>query len=121
MNIEKLKLEYLKLTSVCAETNYSDKNSVRRNNNAVKKMYGIIEELSESKNQNEILKFAELLDVKENRTNSWVAIQLLEKIKVAKITERKCLEVIKSAISENTLVAFGLKIWLNNYNSKTRI
>ena len=118
MNIEKLKLEYLKLTSICAETNFSDKNSVRKNNIAVQKMYGIMTELSESNDQNEILIFSKLLGVKENRTNSWIAIQLLEKLKVDKNTEKQCLEVIESVISENTRDAIGFKIWLDEYNSK---
>ena len=113
MKIEKLKLEYLKLTSICAETNFSDKSSVRKNNIAVQKMYGIMTELSESNDQNEILIFSKLLGVKENRTNSWIAIQLLEKLKVDKNTEKQCLEVIEIVITENTRDAIGFKIWLD--------
>ena len=78
MKIENLKERYLKLTKICAETDYADKKSVRKNNSSVNEMYKILESISEFKNQIDIQKFAELLNVEENRTNLRVATQMLE-------------------------------------------
>ncbi|MDY2588508.1 hypothetical protein [Winogradskyella aquimaris] len=120
MNIESLKEKYLKLTKICAETDYADKKSVRKNNSAVNEMYKIVELISENDNGIEIQKFAELLTVKENRTNLWVATHMLEKLNVDNKTEQQALKILKKVASGNGTDAIGYKSWLNNYKLKNR-
>ena len=118
MKIEELKTEYLNLTKICAEIDYSDKKSVKRNNSAVTKMYKIINLLSESNNETEILNFAELLTVEQNKTNLWVATQMLEKLNVDKKTEQNALKIIKKIAEGNGTQAMGFQIWLSEYKLK---
>ncbi|MEM9078703.1 MAG: hypothetical protein AAGC43_16805 [Bacteroidota bacterium] len=118
MNIDSLKERYLKLTKICAETDYADKKSVGDNNSAVNEMYKVLESISESKNQTDIQKFTELLNVEENRTNLWVATQMLEKLRVDKKTEQKALKIIKNVASGNGTEAMGFQSWLSEYQIK---
>ena len=118
MNIENLKERYLKLTKICAETDYADKKSVRINNSAVNEMYKILESISEFENQADIQKFAELLNIEENRTNLWVATQMLEKLSVDKKTEQKALKLIKKVANGNGTEAMGFQSWLSEYRIK---
>ena len=80
MNIENLIEDYKRQTKICSEIDYSDKASVKKNNKAVNRMYQIVELISESNNQNGIDEFSKLLKDKENRTNLWSAVHLLEKL-----------------------------------------
>ncbi len=118
MKIDNLKERYLKLTKICAETDYADKKSVRKNNSSINEMYKILESISESKNQTDIQKFAELLNVEENRTNLWVATQMLEKLNVDKKTEQKALKIIKNVANGNGTEAMGFQSWLSEYQIK---
>lgn len=120
MNIENLKEKYLKLTKICAETDYTDKKSVQENNSAVNEMYKILESISESKNQTDIQKFAELLNIEENRTNLWIATQMLEKLNVDKKTEQKALKIIKKVANGNGTEAMGFQSWLSEYRIKNQ-
>ena len=115
MNIQNLKERYIKLTQICAETDYADKKSVRKNNSVVKEMYKIMELISESENQIEIQNFAELLNIKENRTNLWVATQMLEKLNANQKTEQKALKIIKNIANGNGTEAIGFQSWLSEY------
>jgi len=115
MNIENLKERYLELTKTCAETDFADKKSVRKNNSAVNEMYTIIDLISESENQVEIQNFAELLNVKENRTNLWAAAQMLEKLNVDQKIEQKALNIIKNVANGNGTEAMGFQSWLSEY------
>ena len=103
------------MTKICAETDYADKKSVRKNNSTVNEMYKILESISKSENQADIQKFAELLNVEENRTNLWVATQMLEKLSVDKKTEQKALKIIKNVANGNGTEAMGFQIWLSEY------
>jgi hypothetical protein len=120
MSIENLKEKYLELTKVCAETDYADKKSVQKNNAAVKEMYRLVELVAKNNNGIEIQKFAELLHVKEDRTNLWAATQMLEKLKVDQQTEGQALGIIKDAASGNGTDAIGFKTWLKDYELKSR-
>jgi transcription initiation factor TFIIIB Brf1 subunit/transcription initiation factor TFIIB len=115
MNIDELKAEYLNLTKICAEIDYSDKKSVKRNNSAVKRMYKIMNLLSENNCGTEILNFSELLAVAENKTNLWVAAQMLEKLNVDKKTEQNALKIIKKAAKGNGTEGMGFQSWLAEY------
>lgn len=118
MNIESLKERYLKLTKICSEADYADKKSVRKSNSAVNEMYKILESLSESKNESDIQKFAEMLNIDENRTNIWVTTQMLEKLNVDKKTEQKALRIIKNVANGNRTEAMGFQSWLSEYQIK---
>lgn len=118
MNIENLKERYLELTKICAETDYADKKSVRKNISAVNEMYKIVELFSKSDNQVEFLIFAELLNVEENRTNLWVATQMLEKLNVNQNTELKALKIIKNVAKGDGTEAMGFQNWLSEYKPK---
>ncbi|WP_298755225.1 hypothetical protein [uncultured Psychroserpens sp.] len=115
MDIEYLKERYLKLTKICAETDYADKKSVQKNNSAVNEMYKILDLISESENQIEIQKFAELLNVEKSRTNLWVATQMLEKLNVDQKTEKRALNIIKSVANGSGADAMGFQSWLSEY------
>ena len=117
MNIDNLKEKYIKQTKICSETDYKDKNSIRKNNSAVNEMYKIIELISEKNDKLEIKKFTELLNIKENRTNIWTATHILEKMNVDKKTEQLALEIIKKVANENGIDSLGYQSWLNNYKS----
>ena len=118
MNINELKLEYLNLTKICAEIDYSDKKSVKRNNSAVNRMYEVMNLLSKRNNQMEILNFAELLTVVENKTNLWVAAQMLEKLNVDEKTEQNALKIIKKAAEGDGTEGMGFRSWLAEYELK---
>jgi hypothetical protein len=121
MNIDNLKEKYIKLTKICSETYYTDKNSIRKNNSAVNEMYKIIELISEKNNQSEIKKFSELLNITENRTNIWAATHMLEKIKVDKKMEKLALKIIKKVAKGNGTDSLGYQSWLSNYKSINNI
>ena len=87
MRIDKLIDEYKNLPKICEQTDYANKISVKANNKAVSQMYKIVDLL----NQDSIgfVKFKELLDITEYKTNLWVATHILEKMNPDKDTERK--------------------------------
>ncbi len=118
MNIEDLKERYIKLTKICAETDYTDQKSVRKNNSAVNEMYKILESISESEDQAYVQKFAELLNFEENRTNLWTATQMLEKLNVDQRTEQKALKIIRNVANGNGTEAMGFQSWLSEYKLK---
>ncbi len=118
MNIDNLIEKYLKLTKSCAETDYTDKKSVRKNNSAVNEMYKIVELISKNDNGIEMQKFAELLTVEENRTNLWVATHMLEKLNIDKKTKQQALKIINKVANGNGTDAMGYKSWLINYKLK---
>ena len=105
------------MTKVCSETDYTDRNSIRKNNSAVNEMYEIVGLISEKNDQLEIKKFSELLNIKEYRTNIWSATHILEKIKVDKKTEQIALKIIRKVANGNGADSLGYQSWLSNYKS----
>ncbi|MCB0744080.1 MAG: hypothetical protein KDC67_09260 [Ignavibacteriae bacterium] len=118
MNIENLIEDYKRQAKICSEIDYMDKDSVKKNNKAVNRMYQIVELISESNNQNEIDEFSKLLKDKENRTNLWSAVHLLEKLNFDKKTEKEALKIIEKVAKGNTSEAMGFQYWLKEYKSK---
>ena len=55
MSIEGLIEKYLKLTKICAETDYANKKSVRKNNSSVNEMNKIVELISKNDNRNNLI------------------------------------------------------------------
>lgn len=118
MNIDDLIEDYKRQTKICSEIDYSDKNSVKKNNKAVNRMYQIVELISESNKQSEIEEFSKLLNDQENRTNLWSAVHLLEKLNFDKKTEKEALKIIEKAAKGNTSEAIGFQYWLKEYKSE---
>lgn len=114
MTIEELINEYKQMTYVCSLIDYADMETVEWNNQAVSRMYEIIELIRNRKEKDEILEFSNLLDIKENRTDIWVAVQILELLEVDNDTEEKALRIIKKDAETST----GMKYWLEDYSRK---
>ena len=110
--------EYLELTKTCASTDYGDKKSVRLHNKSVDRMYEIAEKIGYEQTTETIADFAKLLDIKDNKTNVWAAVHLLERIPSDKITQEKALKIIKRQADGDTAEAMGFRIWLDNYKKK---
>jgi len=109
--------EYRACAAICAETNYSNKQSVRKHNQAVGKMYKIIN-VAISQGQEHVKALIPLLD--EPLCAKWLAHHLLEKTIVEHGIEQKCLAIIESLASGNGPDASGEKFWLKNYRENKR-
>ena len=112
--------EYKTLAAICASTDFDDKQSVGRNNEAVKRMYAIIESLNVSPEHEGVAEFTKLLDVEENKTNLWVATQLLERTSLDGETETKALNIIKKVAAGDSADALGFRYWLKDWNNKNK-
>lgn len=84
--IEELINEYKENVFICRQINYNDKKSIKLNNRAVDRMYRIINIINADLGEEEINEFSKLLDIEDYGTNVWVAVQMLEKIKVKDFT-----------------------------------
>lgn len=58
-------------------------------------MYEIAEKIGYEQITETVVEFAKLLDIKDNKTDVWSAVHLLERIPSDKTTEEKALEIIK--------------------------
>lgn len=110
--------EYLALTAICAETNYDDITSVKRHNNSVKRMYEIVMAVGSGQADVSIEQFSALLDIAENKTNIWVAAQLLEKVKTDQVIEAKALSIIHQVAKGDGAEALGFTLWLKKWNNE---
>ena len=72
--------EYIELTKVCSQTDYSDKKSVRNHNKSVDRMSKIVERIGREDMSETFNDFYRLLDIMENGTNIWAAVHMLERI-----------------------------------------
>jgi hypothetical protein len=115
MTIDYLKAEYKRQTEICAETDYADKKTIRKNNAAVDRMYAIIDSVSKSEEKDAITNFAQLLNEEENRTHIWAAIQMLEKLKVDEITKKVAIKIIETEAKSDSDSAVGLQYWLEKH------
>ena len=112
--------EYKELTATCARTDYTNKSSLRKHNKAAKRMYEIVDEIRKSQKQEQLNQFVELLDIADNKTNLWAAVQMLEKLSVDNETETKALKIIKSESQGNSADALGYQIWLNKWTENNK-
>jgi len=111
--------EYKKQTKICATTDFTNKSSVRKNNQAVDQMYRIVDEVS--KDLNTTKAFLEVLHIEENRTRIWAAVHILEKLVVDKQTEVIALKIIKTEAKSDSTSALGFTYWLQNYTSQNKL
>ena len=108
--------EYRHLTSICNSIDYSDKKSVKLNNNSVTRMYQIIDKIKTAFGDNGVTEFAKLIDIKQDRTDIWASVQMLEKMPVDKIVEAKALTIIKQEAKHS----LGMEYWLKNYQDNKK-
>lgn len=110
--------EYLELTKVCASTDYAGKESVKRHNKSVDRMYEIAEKIGSGHTEERIQDFTKLLDVADNKTNVWAAVHILERIPVDTSIEERALEIIKQQANGGPPEGMGFRIWLDNYKKR---
>ena len=110
--------EYIELTKVCSQTDYSDKKSVRNHNKSVDRMSKIVERIGREDTSETFNDFYRLLDIPENGTNIWAAVHMLERIPVDSITESKALQIIKQIAKGDSAEAMGFQSWLDDYKKK---
>jgi hypothetical protein len=116
--IKNLIEEYKTLTANCANTDYSDKLSVKKHNITVKRMYEIIDSIRGEKTNETIVEFKGLLDLTLNKTNLWAAIHLLERITLDTDLENKAIKIVEAAAKRNDNEAIGYQIWINEWKEK---
>lgn len=107
--------EYKKCAEICSRFNSSDKNSVKNNNQAVSRMYKIVEKVSKEGDE-AIEKLAILLD--DPISGQWLAHQLVEKINLPMHIENKCFQIIEKLAKEDAIGSMGEKIWLAEWKKK---
>ena len=116
--IEDLVEEYKGLTKNCYQVDYSNKKALKKNNDSVKRMYEIIETVKNEFAVDGILELASLLDDENNRTNLWIATQLLEKVTLDKQTEEKAFRIVEKVAKGDDILALGYRYWINDWKSK---
>ena len=102
--------KYLLYVETCKKTNYEDRGSIRKHNNAVAQMYALVENTA---NQPELKELVSLLD--DDDAKVWLAHQLVEKKQLKKSEITKCFEIVENLIQSG---AIGEDIWLNEWQSK---
>jgi succinate dehydrogenase flavin-adding protein (antitoxin of CptAB toxin-antitoxin module) len=112
--------EYIELTKICAETDYSDKKSVKKHNKSVDRMYEIAEKIGYEMTDETIDDFKSLLDIKDNKTNIWAAVHMIERIPIDKKTENKAIDLIKEIAKGDTAEAMGFRYWLDDYKKSKK-
>jgi hypothetical protein len=118
MTLPELIKEYRKQAIVCSKIDYSDKQSVNANNNAIKIMYGIVDTIKSQFGVDGVEEFAKLLDIKDYNVNVWSATHLLEKMKVGPVAEEKALAIIKNVAKQDSVEGLGFRYWLKDYEAK---
>ena len=116
--IEDLVEEYKGLTKNCYQVDYSNKKALKKNNDSVKRMYEIIETVKNEFAADGILELASLLDDENNRTNLWIATQLLEKVALDKQTEEKAFRIVEKVAKGDDILELGYRYWINDWKSK---
>ena len=116
-NIDGLVEEYRKCAEICLGTDYGDELAVKKHNKAVDNMYSIVENIA-SQGSTAIDRLSVLLD--EENLNTWIAFQLLDRIKVTPEIEKKCLSIIQNQASGEGPNALGTKYWLKEWKRKKR-
>jgi hypothetical protein len=118
MTAEDLINEYKTLPKNCYEIDYSNSDAIKLNNDSVKRMYKIVQQLNKEFGTKGIEKIKPLLDVTEYRTNLWLAVHLLEKAKLDQHLEKKTLDIIEKFSNGDDLLAAGYKSWLKAWKAK---
>jgi hypothetical protein len=120
MTLEKLIEEYKAQPKICSRIDYLDKKTIRANNNAISKMYKIVDAINKNFGQKGTIEFQKLLDLKEDRINIWAAVHLLEKLNSSKAIETKALKIIREVAKGDDITAFGFRHWLKDWKNKRK-
>lgn len=115
MTLPELITEYKDQVIICSEISYSDKQSVNKNNVAVKRMYEIIGIINSQFGPDGVIEFSKLLNVKDNNTYIWAAPQLLEKMNSTQEIKEKALRIIREVAKEDNARGIGFRHWLKQY------
>jgi hypothetical protein len=118
MTVEELVNEYRELPKNCYDVDYSSPDAIKLNNDSVKRMYKIVQQLNKEFGAKGIEKIKPLLDVTTHRTNLWIAVHLLEKGNPDQETEKKALGIIERFSNGDDLLAAGYKSWLKAWKAK---
>ena len=109
--------EYKEMAQICYHIDYSNKKSVKNNNKAVDRMYQIVNIINSDFGGDGINEFKKLIYYKENKTDLWAAVHMLEKMEIDKATMQKALTIIKQEAKQSV----GLEYWLKAYEKNRLI
>jgi len=115
MTLHELIKEYKDQAYICFKIDYADKKSVKSSNDAVKRMYEIVDIIKSQFGVLGINEFSTLLDVKENNIYIWAAPQLLEKMSPSQEIKSKALEIIREVSKEDSVRGIGFRNWLKQH------
>jgi hypothetical protein len=107
--------EYRKCAELCRHTDYGSKQSVCEHNEAVKRMYKIVEQATQAGNE-AITALVSLLD--DEISSKWIAHHLIEKTKIDPSIRIKCLKIIEKLANGDGPDAFGEQVWLEEWKNK---
>lgn len=108
--------EYKKMAGNCYNIDYADKKAVQLNNQSVKRMYQIINEIQAGFGNNGMIEFTKLLGISNDKVNLWAATHLLEKTQVDKKTEKISLAIIAEEVKDS----LGYQYWLKSYRDRKK-
>jgi hypothetical protein len=114
MTLDELIKEYKQMAGICHNIDYADKKSVTHNNKAVTKMYQLVDKINSEFGDTGVAEFAKLIDCRQDKTDLWASVHMLEKMKIDKKLEAKALTIIK----EEAKQSMGMEYWLKNYYDK---
>ena len=101
--------DYIACVRITQSTDYADRNSVRRHNRAVDRMYRIVE-LAEQ--QGQVNHLATLLD--DPVSARWLAHQLVERTTIDEETQDRCFRIVEGLATTEV----GEQLWLRQWRSK---
>ena len=116
MTLHELIEKYQQQTVICFNVDYGSGKSVKANNKAVDTMYKIVADINKNFGIDGLNQFATLLTKSDNKTNLWVATQLLERTKPNETIINKAISVVQAYANSENPDAFIYKDWLKNWN-----
>ncbi len=119
MTIQELIKKYRDQATICSAIDYAKKNSVEANNDAVKRMYKIVDVIVSDFGVDGTTEFSLLLDSTDHKINIWAATHLLEKMEADPVTQEKALMIIKNVAKQDDVEGLGFRHWLKNWEKKT--
>jgi hypothetical protein len=107
--------EYKALVEVTNAVDYSDKRTVRRSNNAVKRMYQLVRS-AEHDGPGAIRELAQLLD--DPGAACWLAHQLVECATLPSAVEDRCFAIVEKLAKDEGPEGLGEQWWLDEWRAK---
>ncbi len=119
MNLQELIKEYKEQAIICSKIDYSDKKSVNANNDAIKRMYEIVNFINSKFDVDGTGEFSRLIDIKDHDVNVWSATHLLEIMNPDRDTKEKALSVIREVARRDDTKGLGFRHWLKDYETRS--